>query len=59
MAAKANQQPMQMLRKWIIALEQAIALDDQASIRVVLQDAVPEFGSTGAFGKMRREDDRE
>ena len=48
MAAKPNQQPMQMLRKWIIALEQAISLDDRASIRTILRDVVPEFGFTGA-----------
>jgi hypothetical protein len=36
------------LRKWIAALEQAIARDDRATIRAVLKDAVPEFGSTAA-----------
>jgi hypothetical protein len=39
---------MQALRKWIAALEQAIAKDDRATIRAVLKDAVPEFGSTAA-----------
>jgi FlaA1/EpsC-like NDP-sugar epimerase len=48
MAAKPNEPPMQALRKWIAALEQAIARDDRATIRAVLQDAVPEFGSTAA-----------
>jgi O-antigen biosynthesis protein WbqV len=38
---------MQVLRKWIAALEQAVARDDRVSIREVLKDAVPEFG-TGA-----------
>jgi O-antigen biosynthesis protein WbqV len=45
MAAKPNEPPMRALRKWIEALEQATAKDDRAAIRVVLKDAVPEFGS--------------
>jgi O-antigen biosynthesis protein WbqV len=45
MAAKPNEPPMQALRMWIAALEQAIARDDRASIKAVLKDAVPEFGS--------------
>jgi FlaA1/EpsC-like NDP-sugar epimerase len=45
MAAKPNEPPMQVLRKWIEALEQAIAKDDRATIKVVLKDAIPEFGS--------------
>lgn len=48
MAAKPNEPPMQTLRKWLAALEQAIAGDDRAAIRAVLKDAVPEFGSTAA-----------
>ena len=48
MAAKPNEPPMQVLRKWIAALEQAIAKDDRVTIRAVLKDAVPEFGSTAA-----------
>jgi FlaA1/EpsC-like NDP-sugar epimerase len=48
MAAKPNEPPMQALRKWIAALEQAIARDDRATIRAILKDAVPEFGSTAA-----------
>ena len=48
MAAQPNEPPMQTLRKWIAALEQAIARDDRATIRTVLKDAVPEFGSTAA-----------
>jgi FlaA1/EpsC-like NDP-sugar epimerase len=48
MAAKPNEPPMQALRKWIAALEQAIAHDDPATIKTVLKDAVPEFGSTAA-----------
>jgi O-antigen biosynthesis protein WbqV len=44
MAAKPNEPAMQALRKWIAALEQAIAEDDRATIRAVLKDAVPEFG---------------
>ena len=45
MAAKPNEPPMQSLRKLIATLEQAIARDDRATIRAVLKDAVPEFGS--------------
>jgi FlaA1/EpsC-like NDP-sugar epimerase len=48
MAAKPNEPPMQIMRKWIAALEQAIARDDRATIRTILKDAVPEFGSTAA-----------
>jgi FlaA1/EpsC-like NDP-sugar epimerase len=48
MAAKPNEPPMASLRKWIAALEVAIARDDRATIRAVLKDAVPEFGSTAA-----------
>ena len=48
MAAKPNEPPMLALRKWIAALEQAIARDDRATIRAVLKDAVPEFGSSAA-----------
>jgi FlaA1/EpsC-like NDP-sugar epimerase len=48
MAAKPNEPPMQSLRKWIGALEQAIARDDRATIKSVLKDAVPEFGSSAA-----------
>jgi O-antigen biosynthesis protein WbqV len=43
MAAKPNEPPMQSLRRWIAALEQAIASDDRAIIRSILKDAVPEF----------------
>ena len=35
MAAKPNQPPMLSLRKWIAALEQAIARDDRATIKAV------------------------
>jgi O-antigen biosynthesis protein WbqV len=49
MAAKPNEPPMQALRKWIAALEQAIARDDRATIKAVLKDAVPEFGSIAPF----------
>jgi FlaA1/EpsC-like NDP-sugar epimerase len=48
MAAKPNEPPMQVLRKWIAALEQAIANDDRVTIKAVLKDAVPEFGATAA-----------
>jgi FlaA1/EpsC-like NDP-sugar epimerase len=43
MAAKPNEPPMPVLRKWIEALERALASDDRATIRAVLKDAVPEF----------------
>jgi FlaA1/EpsC-like NDP-sugar epimerase len=46
MAAKPNEPPMAMLRKWLSALEEAIAKDDRATIKAVLKDAVPEFGAT-------------
>ncbi|MEH2486968.1 nucleoside-diphosphate sugar epimerase/dehydratase [Bradyrhizobium sp. AZCC 2230] len=48
MAAQPNEPPMQTLHKWITALDQAIARDDRATIRTILRDAVPEFGSTAA-----------
>ena len=48
MAAKPNEPPMQALKKWIAALEQAIEKDDPATIKGVLKDAVPEFGSDAA-----------
>jgi FlaA1/EpsC-like NDP-sugar epimerase len=48
MAAKPNEQPMQILRKWLAALEEAIAKHDRATIKAVLKDAVPEFGSNAA-----------
>jgi FlaA1/EpsC-like NDP-sugar epimerase len=48
MAAKPNQPPMQAMRKWIAALQQAIVRDDRATIKAVLRDAVPEFGSNAA-----------
>jgi len=44
MAAKPNEPPMESLRKWIAALEEAIARDDRATIKAFLKDAVPEFG---------------
>jgi len=48
MAAKPNEPPMQTLRKWLAALEDAIATDDRSTIRAVLKDAVPELGSNAA-----------
>jgi FlaA1/EpsC-like NDP-sugar epimerase len=48
MAAKPNEPPMHTLRNWLAALEAAIAKDDRATIRAVLKDAVPEFGSNAA-----------
>jgi O-antigen biosynthesis protein WbqV len=48
MAAKPNEPPMQAIKKWLSALEQAIERDDPATIKDILKDAVPEFGSTAA-----------
>ncbi|MBI5263818.1 MAG: polysaccharide biosynthesis protein [Bradyrhizobium sp.] len=48
MAAKPNEPPMQALRKWMAALDQAIARDDRGTIKTILKDAVPEFGSSAA-----------
>jgi O-antigen biosynthesis protein WbqV len=48
MAAKPNEPPMQALRKWIAALEGAIAAHDPAAIKAILKDAVPEFGADAA-----------
>jgi FlaA1/EpsC-like NDP-sugar epimerase len=45
MAAKPNEPPMASLRKWLAALETAIASDDRTTIKAVLKDAVPEFGN--------------
>jgi FlaA1/EpsC-like NDP-sugar epimerase len=47
-AAKPNEPPIQSMRKWIAALQQAIIRDDRATIKAVLRDAVPEFGSNAA-----------
>ena len=49
MAAKPNQPPIQALRKWIEALQQAIEADNRAAIEEVLKDAVPEFFSISAI----------
>jgi O-antigen biosynthesis protein WbqV len=46
MAAKTNEPPMQIIRKWIQILERAIASDDRAAIKSVLTNAVPEFDSS-------------
>jgi O-antigen biosynthesis protein WbqV len=48
MAAKPNEPPMQTLKKWIAALDQAILRDDPITIKAILKDAVPEFGSSAA-----------
>jgi FlaA1/EpsC-like NDP-sugar epimerase len=48
MAAKPNEPPMQALRAWIATLEHAIDKDDPVTIKAILKDAVPEFGSTAA-----------
>jgi O-antigen biosynthesis protein WbqV len=48
MAARPKEPPMQALRKWIAALEEAIRANDSTTIKDVLKDAVPEFGSNAA-----------
>src|SRR5579872_5225369 len=48
MAAKPNEPPMQALKNWMTALRQAIDNDDPATIKAILKDAVPEFGSNAA-----------
>jgi FlaA1/EpsC-like NDP-sugar epimerase len=48
MAAKPNEPPLASLRKWIAALEEAMAKDDHSNVKAVLNDAVPEFRSTAA-----------
>jgi FlaA1/EpsC-like NDP-sugar epimerase len=48
MAAKPNEPPMPALKSWIVALEQAVESNDPATIKTVLKDAVPEFGSNAA-----------
>jgi O-antigen biosynthesis protein WbqV len=48
MAAKPNEPPMLTIRKWLGALDQAITSDDRVTIRAILKDAVPEFGSSAA-----------
>jgi FlaA1/EpsC-like NDP-sugar epimerase len=50
MAAKPNEPSMKALRGWIASLEQAIARDDRATIRAVLKEAVPDFGSSTPVG---------
>ena len=55
MAAKPNEPPMQALRRWIAALEQAIEMNDAMTIKTVLKDAVPEFRpNTAAASKELR-----
>jgi hypothetical protein len=39
---------MQALRNWMGALRQAVENDDFATIKAILKDAVPEFGSNAA-----------
>jgi len=48
MAAKPNEPPMQTLRKWIAALENAIERNEPSTINAVLKDAVPEFNANAA-----------
>ena len=48
MAAKPKEPSMLTLRKWLAALDEAIARDDRSTIKAVLKDAVPEFGSNAA-----------
>jgi O-antigen biosynthesis protein WbqV len=48
MAARPNEPPMQTLKAWIASLDHAIARDDLMTIKAILKDAVPEFGSSAA-----------
>ncbi len=48
MAAKPNEPSMQALKNWMVALRQAIENDDPTTIKAILKDAVPEFGSNAA-----------
>jgi len=48
MAAKPNEPPMRTLQTWIAGLDQAIDHDDPVTIKAILKDAVPEFGSSAA-----------
>ncbi|CCD93648.1 putative polysaccharide biosynthesis protein (capD-like) [Bradyrhizobium sp. ORS 375] len=48
MAATPNEPPMPTLKAWIAALDQAIGRNDPVTIKSVLKDAVPEFGSSAA-----------
>jgi FlaA1/EpsC-like NDP-sugar epimerase len=50
MAAKPNEQPMRTLRQWLAVLDEAISHNDRATVRAVLKDAVPEFGSAVVDG---------
>ncbi|MBS0530252.1 MAG: polysaccharide biosynthesis protein [Proteobacteria bacterium] len=43
LAAKPNEPPMDLLHKWLATLTEAVAMEDKATIRSVLKDAVPEF----------------
>jgi FlaA1/EpsC-like NDP-sugar epimerase len=52
MAAKPNEPPMQILREWISGLEQAIIREDRAAIKIILEDAVPEFSSVELIGRV-------
>jgi FlaA1/EpsC-like NDP-sugar epimerase len=45
---KPNEPPMQTLQKRIAGLDQAIDHDDPVTIKTMLKDAVPEFGSSAA-----------
>jgi FlaA1/EpsC-like NDP-sugar epimerase len=56
MAAKPNELPIEGLRKWIEALEQAIGADDRAAIEEVLKSAVPEFVSISAIETITKSD---
>ena len=48
LAAKPNEPPMDTLRNWIATLTEAVAKEDRPTIRSVLKDAVPEFGSNSS-----------
>ena len=50
MAARPKDSSMTMLRKWIAMLENAIASDDRGGVKLVLTEAVPEFGASSMQG---------
>lgn len=53
MAAKPNQPSMLAMKRWIAALERAIARDDGAAIKELLKEAIPEFALRDATGSVQ------
>ncbi|MCP1998919.1 nucleoside-diphosphate sugar epimerase/dehydratase [Nitrobacter winogradskyi] len=48
LAAKPNEPPIETIREWIAVLNEAVASDNKLAIRLILKDAVPEFGGQPA-----------